>query len=52
MAGPKRTARIARTVLNAALALCLLGALSWGIGNVVSRASGVRGGYGFGGAIR
>lgn len=27
-----------------ALALCLLGALSWGIGNVVSRASGVRGG--------
>lgn len=28
----------------AALALCLLGALSWGIGNVVSRASGVRGG--------
>lgn len=28
----------------AALGLCLLGALSWGIGNVVSRASGVRGG--------
>ena len=28
----------------AAMALCLLGALSWGIGNVVSRASGVRGG--------
>jgi O-acetylserine/cysteine efflux transporter len=27
-----------------ALALCLLGALSWGIGNVVSRASGIRGG--------
>ena len=27
-----------------ALALCLLGALSWGIGNAVSRASGVRGG--------
>jgi O-acetylserine/cysteine efflux transporter len=27
-----------------ALALCLVGALSWGIGNVVSRASGVRGG--------
>src|SRR3954471_13372776 len=27
-----------------ALALCLLGALSWGIGNVVSRASGVQGG--------
>jgi O-acetylserine/cysteine efflux transporter len=27
-----------------ALALCLLAALSWGIGNVVSRASGVRGG--------
>ena len=27
-----------------ALALCLIGALSWGIGNVVSRASGVRGG--------
>ncbi len=27
-----------------ALALCLLGALSWGIGNVVSRASGVTGG--------
>jgi len=27
-----------------ALVLCLLGALSWGIGNVVSRASGVRGG--------
>ena len=27
-----------------ALALCLLGALSWGIGNVVSRASGVAGG--------
>jgi O-acetylserine/cysteine efflux transporter len=31
-------------VSAAALALCLLGALSWGIGNVVSRASGVRGG--------
>jgi O-acetylserine/cysteine efflux transporter len=27
-----------------ALSLCLLGALSWGIGNVVSRASGVKGG--------
>jgi O-acetylserine/cysteine efflux transporter len=27
-----------------ALALCLLGALSWGIGNVVSRASGIKGG--------
>jgi O-acetylserine/cysteine efflux transporter len=27
-----------------ALMLCLLGALSWGIGNVVSRASGVKGG--------
>jgi len=27
-----------------ALALCVCGALSWGIGNVVSRASGVRGG--------
>ena len=27
-----------------ALTLCLLGALSWGIGNVVSRASGVSGG--------
>ncbi len=27
-----------------ALVLCLLGALSWGIGNVVSRASGVTGG--------
>lgn len=27
-----------------ALSLCLLGALSWGIGNVISRASGVRGG--------
>ena len=26
-----------------ALLLCLLGALSWGIGNVVSRASGVQG---------
>ena len=31
-------------VTVAALALCLLGALSWGIGNVVSRASGVKGG--------
>ncbi len=31
-------------VSAAALALCLLGALSWGIGNVVSRSSGVRGG--------
>jgi O-acetylserine/cysteine efflux transporter len=31
-------------VTTAALALCLLGALSWGIGNVVSRASGVSGG--------
>ena len=31
-------------VSAAALVLCLLGALSWGIGNVVSRASGVRGG--------
>lgn len=28
----------------AALGLCLLGGLSWGIGNVVSRASGIRGG--------
>jgi O-acetylserine/cysteine efflux transporter len=27
-----------------ALALCLLAALSWGIGNVVARASGIRGG--------
>lgn len=27
-----------------ALGLCLLGAVSWGVGNVVSRASGVRGG--------
>jgi O-acetylserine/cysteine efflux transporter len=27
-----------------ALMLCLLGALSWGIGNVISRASGVQGG--------
>jgi len=31
-------------VTAVALALCLLGALSWGIGNVVSRASGVSGG--------
>ena len=31
-------------VTVAALTLCLLGALSWGIGNVVSRASGVSGG--------
>lgn len=31
-------------VTLAALVLCLLGALSWGIGNVVSRASGVAGG--------
>jgi O-acetylserine/cysteine efflux transporter len=31
-------------VTAAALLLCLLGALSWGIGNVVSRASGVTGG--------
>ena len=31
-------------VTIAALCLCLLGALSWGIGNVVSRASGVSGG--------
>ena len=31
-------------VTTAALALCLLGALSWGIGNVISRASGIRGG--------
>jgi O-acetylserine/cysteine efflux transporter len=31
-------------VTVAALVLCLLGALSWGIGNVVSRASGVSGG--------
>ena len=31
-------------VTATALALCLLGALSWGIGNVVSRASGVTGG--------
>ncbi len=29
-------------VTVAALTLCLLGALSWGIGNVVSRASGAR----------
>ena len=27
-----------------ALMLCLLGALSWGIGNVISRASGIKGG--------
>ena len=31
-------------VSTVALSLCLLGALSWGIGNVISRASGVRGG--------
>lgn len=31
-------------VTAAALALCLLAALSWGIGNVVSRASGITGG--------
>jgi O-acetylserine/cysteine efflux transporter len=31
-------------VTTAALAMCLLGALSWGIGNVVSRASRVSGG--------
>ncbi len=31
-------------VTSVALALCLLAALSWGIGNVVSRASGVRAG--------
>ena len=31
-------------VTVAALCLCLLGGLSWGIGNVVSRASGIRGG--------
>jgi O-acetylserine/cysteine efflux transporter len=31
-------------VTAAALALCLLAALSWGIGNTVSRASGVKGG--------
>ncbi|MCW2764152.1 MAG: EamA family transporter [Nocardioides sp.] len=31
-------------VAAGALLLCLLGALSWGIGNVVSRASGVTGG--------
>jgi O-acetylserine/cysteine efflux transporter len=31
-------------VTAAALGLCLLGALSWGIGNVVSRASGISGG--------
>ncbi len=31
-------------VTTLALALCLLGALSWGIGNVISRASGVKGG--------
>ena len=31
-------------VTAVALALCLLGALSWGIGNVISRSSGVRGG--------
>ena len=29
-----------------ALSLCLLGALSWGVGNVVSRASGIAGGLG------
>jgi len=28
----------------AALLLCLLGALSWGVGNVISRASGIQGG--------
>jgi O-acetylserine/cysteine efflux transporter len=28
-----------------ALALCLLGALSWGIGNVVSRSAGIRAGF-------
>ena len=31
-------------VTGAALTLCLLAALSWGIGNVISRASGVTGG--------
>lgn len=31
-------------VTAVALALCLLGALSWGVGNVVSRSSGVQGG--------
>ena len=31
-------------VTAVALALCLLGALSWGIGNVISRSSGVLGG--------
>ncbi|WP_345519405.1 EamA family transporter [Nocardioides conyzicola] len=31
-------------VTTVALVLCLLGALSWGVGNVVSRASGVKGG--------
>ena len=31
-------------VTVAALTLCVLGALSWGIGNVISRASGVSGG--------
>jgi O-acetylserine/cysteine efflux transporter len=31
-------------VTTVALALCLLGALSWGIGNVIARASGVQGG--------
>jgi O-acetylserine/cysteine efflux transporter len=32
-------------VSAAALGLCLLAALSWGVGNVVSRASGVAGGF-------
>ena len=34
-----------------ALALCLLGALSWGIGNVVSRAAGVPGGLSLDGLV-
>ena len=43
---PRRRRRRARRRRSpsTALALCLLGALSWGIGNVVSRASGVTGG--------
>ena len=41
--GGRRSAEVG-TSRVAALTLCLLGALSWGIGNVVSRASGVSGG--------
>ena len=43
---PRRRRRSAAAATSPllALALCLLGALSWGIGNVVSRASGVQGG--------